>query len=324
MNIDMNKAAKIIRESKNVYIYTHVNMDGDALGSSTALCLALRELGDEAYVVISEDIPKNLDFLECGCCITEDRVPENVDLSLMLDCGSYNRIPQREEAFDRGRLKGCIDHHAMGASTITFDFEIVEPDAAATGELVYTLIKELGAELSLDIANCLWTAISTDTGNFVHNSTSAFTHEMAAELHRVEGFDSSVLAALIYQRRSINAMMLENRMLSNIRFFANNKIAITAVTLEMLDELGCVYSDSDAVINTLRNLDGVEIAVVLKQTEQNLFKASMRAKSYANVAVVATKYGGGGHIRAAGCPVEGSLDEAIEKLSKDLIEVVNN
>lgn len=324
MSIDMREAAKKIRESETICIYTHVNMDGDALGSSAALCLALRTQGHNACVVISEDIPRNLDFLESGCCINIDDVPDKVDLSLMLDCSSYNRIPDREAAFDRGVLKGCIDHHAMGATTIDFDFQVVEPDASATGELVFRLLKELGTPITLDIANCLWTAISTDSGNFVHNSTSAFTHEMAAELHRVEGFDSSVLGALIYQRRSINAMMLENRMLSNIRFFADNKVAITAVTIDMLDELGCVYSDSDSVINTLRNLDGVEVAVVLKQTEPELFKASMRARSYANVAVVATKYGGGGHIRAAGCPLRGSLDDVIDMLSKDLIEAVKN
>lgn len=318
----MQSLMNLINNAESIYIYAHVNMDGDALGSTSALCLALRAMGKNAFTVISEAVPHNLDFLEKGCCVNPEEVPDSYDLAMMLDCGSYNRIPGREEAFDRGVKKICIDHHAMGASTIKFDAEYVDADAAATGELIYKLIKELGVEITLDIAECLWTAIATDTGNFQHNSTSAFTHEMAAELHRIEGFDSSKLSALIYQRRSVNAMMLESKVLSDVRMFADNRIAIAAATIELLDATGCDYSDADAIINTLRNLDGIEIAVVLKESESGLYKASMRAKSYANVAEVAVKFGGGGHIRAAGCPLNGTLDEVIAELSNELVKAV--
>lgn len=322
MNERIKEAAKHVASADTIYIYAHVNMDGDALGSTSALCLALRSMGKKAYTVISEDVPHYLDFLEKECCVGPDDVPEEYDLAMMLDCSSYSRIPKRENAFDRAKVRGCLDHHALGASKIDFDFECVWPDAAATAELVYTLIKELGVTIDLDIASCIWSALATDTGNFQHNSTSAYTHEIAAELHRVDGFDSSILSALIYQRRSVKALRLEARMLNDISFYANHRVAIVAVTQEMLDEFDCEYSDADTVVETLRKLEPVEIAVVLKQNGPDSFKASMRARSYANVAEVALKYGGGGHIRAAGCAIEGELEEVKEVLSQDLIEAV--
>ena len=107
----------------DILIFPHVNMDGDALGSASALCLALRSLGKNAYVMISEPVPKNLDFLESGCCTSDDSVLEDVQLSLMLDCNGLGRIPGREEAWARGRLKGCIDHHATTAKDIRYDFQ---------------------------------------------------------------------------------------------------------------------------------------------------------------------------------------------------------
>ena len=178
MNDTVKSIATLLKDLDGILIYPHINMDGDALGSSTALCLALRYLGKKAYVMINEPVPKNLDFLECDCTTNDDSVLDEVQLSLMLDCNSMNRIPGREEAWNRGKLKGCIDHHMSKSTDIRFDFVRSEPKSAATGEIVYNIIKALGVPISIDIANCIFAAITTDTGNFQHSNTTARSHDI--------------------------------------------------------------------------------------------------------------------------------------------------
>lgn len=321
MNDSIRSIATIIKDINTVLIYPHINMDGDALGSCSAICLALRSLGKKAYVMISEPVPKNLDFLECGCTTTDDSILEDVELSLMLDCGSMNRIVGREQAFNRGRLKGCIDHHAVGATDIAFDFFRTEPKSAATGELAFLLIRQLGVELTLEMANCLFAAITTDTGNFQHNNTTKRTHEIVGHLYEVEGFDSKAISALIYDRQSKEALMMEGKILSALEFYADGKVAIGAVTQSLLEECNCTMDEAEGMIQRIMSIDGVEVGALFKEGADNV-RASLRAKYYANVADVASQFGGGGHIKAAGCTFEKDLDAAKNKLIPELIKAV--
>lgn len=311
--------ALVIKKLNGILIYPHINMDADALGSATALCLALRELGKKAYVMISEPIPKNLDFLECGCCTDDDSVLDKVGLSLMLDCNSMNRIPNREDAWSRGRVKGCLDHHAVGNTDIKFDFYRTEPKSAATGELIYLLINQLGVEISLDIANCLFAAITTDSGNFQHTNTTKRTHDIAGKLYKIEGFDSKAISALIYDRKSKEALKMESEVLANLDFFADGKVACGEVTQQLLKDTGCTMDESDGIIQRIMSIDGVEIGVLFKETEDNI-RASLRAKAYANVAEVAMKHNGGGHVRASGCTLDKPMEDARKVLVPELIK----
>ena len=312
---------ELIKDLDGILIYPHVNMDADALGSSTALCLALRKLGKKAYVMISEPIPKNLDFLECGCCTDDDSVLDEVQLSLMLDCNGMNRIPGREDAWNRGKIKGCLDHHAVGNSDIRFDFYRTEPKSSATGEIIYLLIKKLGVEIDLEMANCLFAAITTDSGNFQHNNTTKRTHDIAGKLYKIEGFDSKVISALIYDRKSKEALKMESEVLANLEYFADGKVAAGEVTQKLLQDTGCTMDESDGIVQRIMSLDGVEVGVLFKETEDST-RASIRAKSYANVANVAMKFDGGGHVRAAGCTLEKPISAAKEKLIPELVEAV--
>lgn len=305
-----------------ILLFPHVNMDGDALGSCSALCLALRSLGKKAYVMVSEPVPKNLDFLECGCCTTDDSVLEDVQLSLMLDCNGLSRIPGREEAWKRGRIKGCIDHHATASKDMKYDFSRIEPKSAATGEIVYRLIKDLGAEITLDIANCIFASITTDTGNFQHTNTTSRSHEIVGHLYKVEGFNSKVISALIYDRRTKEALMLESAVLGNLKFFADGKVAVGRVTQAMLAEFGCTMDEAEGIIQRIMSIGGVEAGCLFKESEKNV-RASLRGKTYANMERAASNFGGGGHVLAAGCTFNESVDSAEEHLVPYLIEAVN-
>lgn len=319
MNDTIKSIASLIKDMDGILIFPHINMDADALGSSVALCLALRQLGKKSWVMISEPIPKNLDFLELGCCTDDENILDKVQLSLMLDCNSMNRIPNRESAWEKGKIKGCIDHHAVGNSDISFDFYRTEPKSAATGELVYLIIKQLEAEITLDIANCLFAAITTDSGNFQHTNTTQRTHEIAGKLYEIEGFDSKYISALIYDRKSKEALKMESEVLAGLDFYADGKVAAGKVTQQLLDKTGCTMDESDGIIQRIMSIDGVEIGVLFKETDTNI-RASLRAKSYSNVAEVAMKFNGGGHVRASGCTLEKPLKQAQQILIPELIK----
>lgn len=323
MNDTIRSIATIMGDLDDILIFPHINMDGDALGSCTALCLALRDLGKRAYIMINEPIPKNLDFLDFGCTTEDDSVLEDVQLSLMLDCNGINRIPGREAAWARGRLKGCIDHHATSSKEIRYDFKRIEPGSAATAEIVYRLIKDLGAEITLDIANCIFTAITTDTGNFQHTNTTSRSHEIAGHLHKVEGFNSKTISALIYDRKSKEALRMESAVLSGLEYYADGKLVVGQVTQDILREYGCTMDEADGIIQRMMSIDGVEGACLFKETEKYSVRASLRGRSYVNMAKAATQFGGGGHMLAAGCSFKKTIEEAHDLLVPVLIDAIN-
>jgi phosphoesterase RecJ-like protein len=323
MNDTIKSIATIMQDLDGIFLFPHVNADGDAIGSCTALCLALRSLGKKAYIFVNEPIPKNLDFLDFGCTTCDDSVLEDVQLSLMLDCNGLNRIPGREAAWERGRLKGCIDHHATTSKDIRYDFKRIEPKSAATGEIIYRLIKDLGAEITLDIANCIFTAITTDTGNFQHTNTTSRSHEIAGHLHKIEGFNSKTISALIYDRRSMEAMKMESAVLAGLEFYADGKLAVGKVTQKLLNECGCTMDEADGIIQRMMSIDGVEGACLFKETDDNNVRASLRGRSYVNMAKAASNFGGGGHLLAAGCSFRKPLAEAEKDLIPVLIDAIN-
>lgn len=312
MNDTIKSIATLMKDLDGILLFPHVNMDGDALGSSTALCLALRKLGKKAFVMINEPVPKSLDFLECGCTSSDAGIADEVQLSLMLDCNSMNRIPGRESAWERGKLKGCIDHHMSKSTDIRFDFVRTEPKAAATAEIVYNLIKALGVPVDLDIANCIFAAITTDTGNFQHSNTTARTHDIVGHLHKIEGFNSKEISALIYDRKSKEALKMETEVLGSLNYYEKGRIAVGRITQKLLSECGCTMDEADGIVPRIMSIDGVEIGCLLKETETNV-RASLRSRAYANVEKVASGFGGGGHILAAGCSFEFPIDE-VEKI----------
>jgi phosphoesterase RecJ-like protein len=321
LNDTIKSIATIMKDLDGILIFPHMNMDGDALGSSTALCLALRSLGKKAYIMINEPVPKNLDFLECGCTTNDDSVLDDVQLSVMVDCNGLDRIQGREEVWKRGRLKGCIDHHATKAKDMRYDFSRVEPKSAAAGEIIYNIIKALGVTIDLDMANAIFTAITTDTGNFQHSNTTSRSHEIAGHLYKIEGFNSKAISALIYDRRSKNAIRMESKVLENLNFYADGKLVVGRVTQDLLRECECTMDEADGIIQKMMSIDGVEGACLFKETDHSI-RASLRGRSYANMEKAAAKYGGGGHMLAAGCSFYVPMPEVEELFIPELIEAV--
>ncbi|MCI8610178.1 MAG: bifunctional oligoribonuclease/PAP phosphatase NrnA [Firmicutes bacterium] len=329
-NNTFQEIAKQLLAAKSVLIYPHVNMDGDAMGSGTAMCRALRSLGKESYVLIEDDIARNLQFLDEGYCTRNQDVMENPEVSLCLDCGDMSRFPKRKDKFLEGKVTICIDHHRT--SQPFCDFNYIDPGVAATGELIYQLLLAMDAPKDRQTANALFAAISTDTGNFQHSNTTKQSHMIVADLYDW-GVEANMVSREIYNRVRLERIRIQNRALQNMEIFAGGQAAMAYVDGRMLLETGAGMDETEGTVDQLKSIDGVEIAVFVKsdwpmdRSEEpsapwlalpEKVKISMRAKSWSNVAAIAEKLGGGGHIKAAGCTLNMPLKDALPLIKKEV------
>ncbi|MBQ9931948.1 MAG: bifunctional oligoribonuclease/PAP phosphatase NrnA [Firmicutes bacterium] len=303
----LNEMASALKEATSVLIYPHIKADGDGLGSAAALCHALRKMGKEAYILMEEKVSETLKFLDRGYCIYDASLLPSPDLTMALDCSDHTRFPGRSDSYESGKVKICLDHH-MTACPLG-DICFVDPHAAATGELVYQLLMEMGVELDLEMAESLYTAILTDTGRFQYSNTSPATHQLAAKLLAI-GVDSNKIHNQIYSNVSLGKLRITSMALSGVKLYFDGQVSVARVTRSMLEEAGALMEDTEGIVDALRSIQGVEVAVFLKEEEPEHIRASLRAKSWAEVDSVATRFEGGGHKKAAGCSLYTNIDEA--------------
>jgi phosphoesterase RecJ-like protein len=179
MNCTLEQIAAKLKEAGTVLLYPHVMMDGDTLGSSIALCIALRKLGKRAHILIEDEIPSYLLFLEKDYCTHNRDVLETPDVSMAVDCSDIERFVQRKDKFLTGKTSICIDHHRT--NNYFADLNYIDMHAGATGEIVYDLIRTMGIDIDVEMAEAIYTAITTDTGNFQYTNTTKNTHLITAD-----------------------------------------------------------------------------------------------------------------------------------------------
>lgn len=317
----IEEVASELDKANSVLLMPHINMDGDTLGSAVALCLALRQLGKDSYVLIDEEIPSFLDFLQTDCCTENLDCIEKPDVCVCIDCGDAERFKNRSSKFFEGKVTGCIDHHITTKPFAKFNY--VDPNAAATAEIIYDIICELGADIDAGIAEAIFTGITTDTGNFQYSSTTARTHEIAAALYELD-VDYNKVSINLYQRNRVEKLMLQAKILSKMEMLADGKAALCFVTKEMLEEENAIMEDAEGVIDTLRSISGVEIAGFIKELTADTCKVSLRSKSYIDVAEISLKFNGGGHKRAAGFSLNESVENALKILKETIQEAAQN
>lgn len=315
----LQEVAGALKEAQSILLFPHINMDGDTLGSSVALCLALRKMGKNAHILVDEEVPGFLDFLSIECCTWNFDEIEKPDMSICIDCGDPERFKSRSDKFFTGKVTACMDHHLTSEPFATYNY--VDPDAAATAEIVYDVITELEVELDEKIAEAVYTGITTDTGNFQYSNTKARTHEIVMELYETNA-DFNKVSVNLYQRNRLQKLKLQARMLSEMEIFGDGKAAICFVTQKMLEEGDALMEDTEGIIETLRGIEGVELAGFVKELTEDSCKISLRSKSYVNVAKISEKFGGGGHERAAGFTLYMSVEEAVKLLKEVIGETV--
>lgn len=315
LNKLIDLAAEAIKEANIIYMASHVQPDGDNIGSLLGLGIALKKIGKDVKLIETDKVPKDYKFLPRIELIKEYETPNTFDLFIALDCSDKDRLGLGKEFAEKAQCIINIDHHIT--NTNFGDINIVDDSAAATGELVYRFIERMGIEIDKDIATCLYTAISTDTGSFMFSNTTYNTHLIVAKLLQ-KNIDINKININLYQKRSLEKTKLLIATLNNMELYLDGKVALVTVTHELLEANNATLEDTEGIISFVRSIDTVELACLLKEVDQTETKISMRSKEFINVAQVCTNLGGGGHERAAGCTIYKGVKEAKQIILEEI------
>ena len=295
------EAARRLRRMENVLILTHVRPDGDTVGCAAALCLALRKLGKTAYLLPNPGVTENTAPFVTPYEAPVDFQPEYV---VSVDIAALQLLPENAKMY-AGQIELAIDHHpsfeAFGQQNI------VRPEAAACGELVYDIIRHLTA-MDAEIALPLYVAVSTDTGGFQFANTTAYTHIVAAALMET-GIDYQSVNKRFFRTKTRKRLALEADMLTHIEYFDRDRVAFLSVPLSLMDRLQATESDAEELSSLGAQIQGVDCAVTFRELGEGEWKLSVRTGDRVNATEVCRRMGGGGHARAAGCTVRAGLPE---------------
>ena len=302
---DAKAVVEALKPHATFCISTHISPEGDALGSALGLALALRSAGKSAEVVIRDPVPAYLDFLPYqGVVSQHPKLPHRYDVLAVVDCGDLGRTGLFVDAPPQVGLVVNIDHHLTNRRFGGINW--IVPDATASGQMVYELIRMWGVPISRDIALCLYVTLLTETGSFRYSNTKPQTLRVAADLLET-GVDGAKVAQALYDRNSPGRLKLLADVLHGLGRHANGKIAWVTVTHHLFKATGTSPEDTEDMVNYPRSLKGVEVAVLFRELTPTQYKISLRSQGRVNVAAVAEQFGGGGHRNAAGCVVHGEL-----------------
>lgn len=287
-----------LRNYKSVLIFPHVMPDGDAIGSCVAMYHAMLKAGKSARIVSDDEVPFELRFISNGLITSVERLLEEkfeYDLCISIDSSDIERLGERRE------LIKCplwnIDHHVT--NDLFGDFQRVIRGASSACEVVYDYFTENDISITVDMAEALYVGMSTDTGSFKYSSTSPSTYRAAAHLLEL-GIDLQKIVVHLYQSKLKSKMLLEKLAIDNMVSYAQGKILLTYADAKTVEELGADFSMTDGIVEILRDIEGVELAVYLKELSPSEIKVSLRSKQNVDVSEIAHSKGGGGHKRASG------------------------
>ena len=309
-----------LREGGRFAVLSHVRPDGDALGSQLALGLSLKRLGKDVRIWNEEGMLEKYSFLPSANLLTKPPAdPEDVDVAIALDTAIQNRLGTALPAVRSAKVWINIDHHPSnpGYGNLVY----INPKAPATGQILFELIRSEKLPIDAAIAENLYVAISTDTGSFQYPNTTARTFEMAAELVRA-GVDVGRVSQLTYENYPRRRAELLRDLLGTMRFEANNRVASFSLSLATAKKLGVLPEDNEGLIDHLRAIHGVIVAVFFEELADGKVRVSMRSKSEkVNVCAICEKFGGGGHVLAAGARIRGTLAEVEKKILEEVRDV---
>jgi len=300
------KISSIIENNNEFIILPHKSPDGDTIGSSVAFERLLKNMNKKGYIVLNDEIPLNLRFLNSEIYTLEEfeNLNLNIETVITLDSSDVSRFETRVKLLENKNVLN-IDHHITNVNYGDINYVV---EASSVGEVLFNIFTDLNYEIDEKIAEALYVAISTDTGSFKYTNTTTETFFVASKLRKKIDFEK--INTELYQNISYEDVILSNKVFETLQIY-NKKIGIIYLTNEMIDELNLEVVNTDGLVEQVRNINEVEVAIFIKEINENLFKASLRSKYDFDVAKLAFKYSGGGHKKAAGCAIEGSLEEII-------------
>jgi phosphoesterase RecJ-like protein len=321
-NTTFEEIGCVLREHQKFAVLSHVRPDGDALGSQLALGLALQQLGKDVRIWNEEGMLEKYSFLPRAELLTKPpATAEHVDVAIALDTAIQNRLGTPLAAIGSAKIWINIDHHISNPGY--GDLVIIDPSAPAVGEIIFRLIKSQGLPFDHDIAENLFAAISTDTGSFQYPKTSARTFEIAAELVCAGNLDVGKISQHLYENYPRRRLELLRELLRTMRFGECGRVASFSLSLKTAAELGVIPEDNEGLIDHLRAVRGVIVAVFFEELSDGKVRVSMRSKDErVDVCAICQKFGGGGHALAAGARVRGTLPEVEKKVLEETREAV--
>ena len=312
MELKLTEIINKINETDNICLLVHESPDGDAIGSIVALNIALKKIGKKIDAFI-EKIPSNCEFLIDS--IGKDILTfDNMDLSkkyelcIALDCGDIDRMGEAKSLFENANYTICLDHHYTNKGYAVQNY--IDGEAAATGEIIYDLLSEMNINLDKDIATALYTAISSDTGNFKHNNTRKSTFDIAGSLIEY-GVDITKISYHLFSETSLNRMKFMGKLLQDVEVVFDGKVGILTAKQSDIDEFNVAESELEGIVDYARYIKGVEVGIFIKPVD-GMYKVSLRSNGKVDVSAVASKFNGGGHKFAAGCKFRVEDDKEVK------------
>jgi len=297
-----------------VLIVTHMRPDGDAIGGALALSRALDFLKILNQVCVESDIPSNLTFLE-GVEKVQKKPQDEFDLLVTVDCSDEQRLGGLSETFFIAKRKKIdtinIDHHVSNKLFAKYNY--MHP-CSANCMHICGLIEYMGAPIDKKTAEYLLVGLLTDSGNFSHDDVTEETMVLAGKLIKA-GADICYCNEMLFKRQTKARAMLYARTMTGMRFYHDNRFAVIVVTKKNMDDCGADASMTEGFVDFPLNVDTVEIAASVLEVKRGQYKISLRSKHYADMNRLAGVYGGGGHVRAAGCMLFGEMEEVLDKIS---------
>lgn len=309
-SLTRNEAAAWLAHQDRIVIVTHRRPDGDTAGSAAALCLGLRKMGKIAHIMENPELPSRLSFLHAG--LTK-AAADTGDTLVCVDVAAENLLP---EQLNCAPVALRIDHHGTARSFAAR--ELVDPMAAACGEIIYDVLTAMGVSLDPDIAKAIYVAVSTDTGCFRYANTTADTFRVAAAC-AATGAELYPINQALFDTNSMAKLRVQSWIVEKSKFYRNGTIALC--TLPKVVEEQATADDLDNISSFLRSIEGVKLCALLRETKDGGTKVSVRAVPGYDAAAVCARFGGGGHRGAAGASVAMPLNEAAKAVEAALLEM---
>ena len=312
----MTKLETMIDQAGKIVILGHVNPDGDCVGSCLAVYNYIKEWDSSRAVTVRlERVPSKFSYLSGFDAIETEAGEETYDLCICLDSSDEERLGDFKSCFDRSAKTICIDHHITNCGYAQEN--VIDGHASSACEVVYGQLDE--SRISKRVAECIYTGIIHDTGVFKYSNTSRKTMEIAGKMME-KGIDfGTIIDGSFYKKTYMQSQILGRALLESITFL-DGRCIFSVVRKKDMDFYGVEKSDLDGIVDQLRVIDGIECAIFLYETGIHQFKVSLRSNSIVDVSRIAAYFGGGGHVRAAGCTMSGSVHDVVNNLSAHIAE----
>lgn len=312
LKVDYKNVIEEIKKANTFFIGSHVNPDGDGIGSTIALGMALTSLGKSVTMYNENGVPYNLSFLKGSDEVVSVLRPDaKFDMAIMVDCAQRNRISEDFAGHEGISSYICIDHHELDDAQA--DLMLVDKNAASTGEVVLHVIEALGVPVDETIAECIYTTLVVDTGFFKYSNTSSHALEIAGDLVR-KGASPWRVAMHLDESNPESTYKLLSLSLATLNIDCDGKYSTMDITAEMLQMSGAKMEYSEEFATYPRSIAGVEVSALFREVDDGKVKISMRSKDYVDVAKIAKMFGGGGHAHAAGFRMKANIAEAKKRL----------